>query len=138
MGNVFAILVCALLSVVLGTLWYSPLLFGNIWMKELGITPEAAEAARKKGMSAMWKSYVLQIVASFVTAFVLGMQISYNGLTSVPTAMTYAFFVWFGFYATSSIGSVTWEGRRWRYWALNNGFNLVLLLAMSAILVSWK
>ena len=34
--NILAILVAAIASMALGTLWYSPVLFGNAWLAALG------------------------------------------------------------------------------------------------------
>jgi hypothetical protein len=48
--NYLAVLVAALVSMVIGGLWYSPLLFGNIWMKLSGITQKDVEKAKKQGM----------------------------------------------------------------------------------------
>lgn len=138
MVNYLAILACGVLAIVLGSFWYSPAGFGKAWMRELGITQADVEAAKKKGMGMMWKQYAMQLAASIVTAFVLGTMIAYNGVSDVKTGMIFAFWVWLGFYATSSIGSVTWEGRSWIYWAINNGFSLVFLALSAAILVSWN
>ena len=33
MGKLFSVLVAAIVSMVIGGLWCSPLLFGNVWMK---------------------------------------------------------------------------------------------------------
>ena len=38
--NYYAILVAALVPILLGFLWYNPILFGNAWMKEAGMTEE--------------------------------------------------------------------------------------------------
>ena len=38
--NVLAILVSAIVPLVLGFLWYNPILFGNAWMRESGMTEE--------------------------------------------------------------------------------------------------
>jgi len=38
--NVYAILVAAIVPMVLGFIWYNPILFGNVWMRESGITEE--------------------------------------------------------------------------------------------------
>ena len=46
--NYLAVLVAAIVSMVIGGLWYSPLLFGNVWMKLSGITQKDVEKAKKK------------------------------------------------------------------------------------------
>nr|MBC8451403.1 DUF1761 domain-containing protein [Planctomycetota bacterium] len=39
--NVFAVLVAAISSFMLGGLWYSPALFGTVWCREAGVDPKA-------------------------------------------------------------------------------------------------
>jgi hypothetical protein len=68
--NLWAVLVAALSSFLLGGLWYSPLLFGKAWQREVGLSDEAlaqANMARIFGLS-----FVLSLVAAFVFALFLG------------------------------------------------------------------
>ena len=38
-----AVAACGVATLVLGGLWYSPLLFNKIWMREAGVTPDMAK-----------------------------------------------------------------------------------------------
>ena len=38
--NIWAVLACIICNMVIGALWYSPILFGNIWLKLVGKKPE--------------------------------------------------------------------------------------------------
>jgi hypothetical protein len=38
--NYLAVLIAAFVTMIIGALWYSPVLFGNAWMKEMGFTKE--------------------------------------------------------------------------------------------------
>ena len=51
--NYLAVLVAALTSIILGFLWYSPLLFAKPWMREMGYDPndKAKIRAMQKGAS---------------------------------------------------------------------------------------
>lgn len=138
MLNYYALLLCGVMAIVLGTFWYSPAGFGKRWMKELGITPAQVEEAKKKGMAGMWKAYLGQLVASLVTAFVLGSMIAYNGLTDIQTALVFVTFVWAGFFVAPSAGTVVWEKRSWTYWMINVGYSYVMLALSAVIFVSWK
>ena len=68
MPNYLAILVAAVAGMIVGALWYSPLLFGNVWMKLMGLGRKQLQAAKKKGMG---KSYFLSFVALLVMAYVI-------------------------------------------------------------------
>lgn len=63
--NFYAILVAALTTLVVGSVWYSPMLFGNAWMKETGLTEEDL----KKG--SMVKIFGLTFVFSVMFALLL-------------------------------------------------------------------
>lgn len=138
MINMLAVLTCGVLAIVLGSFWYSPAGFGNPWMKEVGITQAQMEEAKKKGVSAMWKSYLIGFVSALLTAYVLAYFSKYAGAADALGGAQLGFWVWLGFFATTSSGSVTWEGKSWKWWIITNGYNLVLLLAMGIILATWK
>src|SRR4051794_41984396 len=76
--NLWAVLVCAVATMVVGFVWYSPALFANPWMKLMGYDPndkaKIAEMQKSAG-----PSYALSMVASILTAFVLGKIISVAG-----------------------------------------------------------
>jgi hypothetical protein len=63
--NFYAVLVAALTTLVVGSIWYSPMLFGNAWMKETGLTEEEL----KKG--SMLKIFGLTFVFSVMFAMIL-------------------------------------------------------------------
>ncbi len=43
--NIKALFVAALVNFIVGFLWYNPKTFGNVWMKEAGITQESMKGA---------------------------------------------------------------------------------------------
>ena len=132
--NYIAVIVAAIASMALGALWYSPVLFGKQWMAMIGLSEQDMEEGKKK----MGKSYAIMFIGSLVASGVLAMLADRLGKSTFNDALMFGFFVWLGFYATSTLGSVLWEGRPWKLWCINNGFNLVMLLVVSAIVVLWK
>src|SRR5207253_9570578 len=46
-SNVLAVLVAAVLTMVLGAVWYSPVLFAKQWMHAHGYTPEKLERSEE-------------------------------------------------------------------------------------------
>src|SRR3989338_4272446 len=137
--NYWAILVAALAAMVIGGMWYGPL-FGKVWMRLTGISQEKIDEIKKKGMA---KSYILNFVgylvmAYFLAYFVLGWSTSQPELNPVSIGLQTGFWLWLGLIATSSMSPVLWEGRSWKFWFLNNGYSLLKLLAMGAILGTWR
>ena len=43
--NWWAVLVAAFVNFIVGFLWYNPKTFGNVWMKEAGVTEESIKGA---------------------------------------------------------------------------------------------
>jgi len=58
--NFVSIIVAALAYMLLGALWYSPVLFGNAWMKGIGKTKEQVTA------DASPVNYVWALILSFI------------------------------------------------------------------------
>jgi hypothetical protein len=135
--NYAAVLVCAVVSMGIGYLWYGPF-FGKPWMKEMGFKKESMDAAMKKGMG---KTYGMMFAGSILMAWVLAHALifsaAYMGLTGVSSGLITGFFNWLGFVVPVSLGSVLWDGKSWKLYGINTGYYLVTLLAMSTILAVW-
>jgi hypothetical protein len=57
-----AVVVAAIVSMVIGGLWYGPL-FGKMWVELSGMTEEKVATAKAKGM---WKSYLIMFIGSLI------------------------------------------------------------------------
>src|SRR5436190_13178738 len=68
--NFLAATAAALSAFLLGGIWYSPLLFGNTWVKESGLTLEKCQHGHKKGVFTI--AIFLSFIAAFSFAFALG------------------------------------------------------------------
>lgn len=63
--NFLTTAVAALMPLVMGFIWYGPMLFKNAWMKEVGFTEESMKGAN------MGLIFGLSYVLSFLMAFIL-------------------------------------------------------------------
>lgn len=135
--NYVAVLVSAVSSMVLGALWYGPL-FGKKWIAMMGWTDEQINSAKSKGMG---KQYSIMFVGSLVMAYVLAhatvFASSYLNTSGVSAGLMSGLWNWMGFIAPVTVSSVLWEGKSWKLWCLNNGYNLTSLLIMGIILACW-
>lgn len=68
--NWLAIIVAAISAFALGGLWYSPVLFVKIWMRETGITEESSKSGNMVKIFIL--SFILALIASFLLALFLG------------------------------------------------------------------
>lgn len=123
MAGYLGIFVAAIAAMVIGALWYSPMLFGNAWMKMQGWSKKDME--KKKKDTNMGMSYGLMFVGSLVAAWVMSMLVDFAGASTFLSGAVIGVWVWLGFGATLSLGSVLWEGKPWNLWMLNNGHTLV-------------
>jgi Protein of unknown function (DUF1761) len=74
--NWLAVVVGAVLSFLLGWLWYSPALFGKKWAEGVGVELGAANAMPVGAM-------VAQVVAIFLLAWIFGVTASNEALLTV-------------------------------------------------------
>ncbi len=127
--NLLAVLVAAVVNIAFGAVWYSPSMFGKIWVKLVGV----AEHHECENETGVWKYYVI----GFVNSIVMALALAYVLALAVPS-LVYFFFIalllWFGFVGTISMNAVTWGGRPVKLWFLDNGYYLLSFLIMSAII----
>ena len=131
--NYLAVLVCGVIHMVLGALWYSPLLFGKLWMKVMG----KSEEELKEMNQGVWKAYVFSFLGALVMAFVLAHVIDYAQADSIIDGLQGGFWVWLGFVVTTSMAGILFEGRPKGLYFIYNGYQLVSLLVIGVILAVW-
>ena len=122
---------------VIGFLWYSPLLFARSWMDEMGHDPndKAKLAEIQKGAGPMYGGAFL---ASLASAFVLAKIVEVTTVNRAPYGMKVGFAVWLGFVTTVQFTAVLFERKSFKLYAINTGYHLVSYLAMGAILAVWS
>ena len=132
--NYWAVLLATLASMVIGSIWYTPKVFGNRWAKlakvELPTTNVGA-----------WLPLLLSVVLSFLLAWVLAGAVTiawafYGGgflWAAIVTAVT----LWAGFTAGRIIVHDSFEGRPTNLTVLNIAHELVTVLAMAIIIGVW-
>lgn len=131
--NIWAVIVSAIVSMIIGSIWYSKALFGTTWMALTGWTGVVSEQ-EKKGM---WKLYLTQFIASLVTIFILARTLFLSQTAGVAYSMIWAFWLWLGFTVAFALGAVLWEKRPFKLLAINTGYALVSLLVSAIILAIW-
>lgn len=88
-----AVFLAGMACMVVGFLWYSPILFAKPWMKGMGWDSVSAEqiAAAKKKAGPM---YALSLIFSFLAAAVLIKFFSAVGVHTTPKALQIAGAAW--------------------------------------------
>lgn len=135
--NIWAVLVSALATMAVGFVWYSPLLFARRWMVLMGYDPDdkAKLAEMQKGAG---PTYMLALVASLVSAAVLGKIISVATVNTPLYGMKIGLAVWLGFVTTVQLTGSLFSRQPAKLYAINTGYQLVCFLAMGAIMGAWR
>lgn len=128
--NVWAVLVAAVISMVVGSFWYSKGLFGKEWAKLVG--------RKLEEMSGGGRGYVAAAVGALVQAYILAHFVQYAGATSVFDGLVTGFWLWLGFVAVVTAVHLVFEGRSWALWKINAGYFLVVLLINGGLLAAWR
>lgn len=133
--NVLAILVAAVLTFVLGMVWYSPALFARQWMAAQGYTPEKLEEMKRKGMT---RAYAASVLCNFVTAYVVALLASYTSATTFAQGLWLGFLSWLGFAATIGLTANLFSGKPLAAWVIDAGYQLAYLVLMGVLLSVWR
>ncbi len=73
--NWLAVIVCVVVSMISGSLWYNPKTFFEIWWKGIGKT----DADRPGGKGSMAMTWVLTVLSSFVQAVFMALMVECTG-----------------------------------------------------------
>ena len=135
--NWVAILVAAISTMVVGFLWYSPLLFAKPWMREMGCDPndKAKIEEMRKGAAA---AYSGSFVASLLSAFTLALILHGLKAEDLHFGIMASFHIWLGFVATVQFTGALFMKQSMKLLAINTGYQLVCYLVMGSILTAWK
>lgn len=131
--NWLAIVLAAVSSMVVGSIWYMPSVFGKAWMKYTGIKMDRNPDTKK-----MISMYSMTFLASLLTAFILAhvtylAHHFYNG-TFLSDALTTGFWLWLGFTAARLLVHDIFEYRRKKLTLINAGHELVTIMVMALII----
>jgi len=135
--NLWAVLAGALATMVVGFLWYSPVMFARPWMVLMGFDPndKARLEEMRKGASAM---YALSLVASVLAAAVLSKIVVIAGANSAFYGMKIGLAIWLGFVTTVQLTGAQFSKQPAKLYMINTGYQLVCYLVMGAILGAWR
>lgn len=129
--NWLAILVGAVAWWLLGALWYSPVLFGKPWMRATGIT------AGDQGPGAT--TYIVPLVANFVTTVVVAMLALATGSTTVGEGIVLGLLLGVGFAVALYAVEATFGQRPGPgvWFLITASYQLVGILIATVIVTVW-
>ncbi len=135
--NYLAIASGAVLSMLLGAIWYGPL-FGKKWMEILGVNPGDMEA-RKKMQKSAGPLYAVQFLLTLFQVLVLAHLIAD---TEIAGGLERALWIWAAFIIPTMAGAVMWTNEtrklKWARFLIQGGYQLVLFTIFGLLLQFWK
>lgn len=133
--NWLAVLAATASNMVLGGLWYGPIL-GKPWMKAMGMDPNMVMTPEKK--KAGNKAMGLMVPLAFVTAYVLAHFIDYTLSVTWLDGVQAGFWLWLGFQMPLLLQGKLFENKKMELIYINGGYQLVALAIQGAILAVWR
>lgn len=128
--NIWAVLVAALSTFLVGWLWYG-LLFGKAWMSAAGLSEEQLKQgnmAKIFGFAFLFELIMAYCLAIFLNDPSIGLQ----------EGAFYGFLTGFGWIFFALAVNSLYEQKSWKYIFINGGYWTVAFTVMGLILGAWK
>jgi hypothetical protein len=130
--NYLAIAIAWIVSVILGSFWYSPAGFGKVWSKLSGVDIMKIPKAEST------RAIVFVVISSLLQAFFLALILNSLNVNSIGQGIIDSLVLWFGFTALTTIGNTLYQRQSWKFWWLNASFFLIVMVINGIILSVWK
>ncbi|MHC9045286.1 DUF1761 domain-containing protein [Microbacterium saperdae] len=132
--NYWAVLLATASSMIVGSIWYTPKVFGTRWSK-------LANVDMDRPASSATMAIITTVIVSFITAWVLAgasaIAWHFYGGSFFWGAIVTAVTLWAGFTAARFITHDAFEGRPTRLTTLNIAHELVTVVVMGVLIGVW-
>ncbi len=129
--NDMAVVVTAILALAVGSIWYSPLLFGFQWMKAAGLQTHDLDEQRARMMTMLFMGLASHIGFFYALALVLekAQTLGITILATIGTVLSLC--------GALLISMTVWEGKSLSYFAIHIGYAAIIILGGSAVITYW-
>ncbi len=127
--NYLAVFVGAVAAFLVSSLYYSPLLFGNIWRAVDSLSPGAITPSIGR--------VLVELARTVAIAYVLALVLARSGATELGDALRTTVLLWFGFSALMWMGAIMWEHTPWQVAAIHSGDWLAKTLLLTFVQSVW-
>lgn len=129
--NYLAVVLATLSTMVVGSIWYTPKVFGKTWMRLAKLKQADLE---KNGMKPILVTLVVSLITAFVLAHMAYIAHQFFGNSFLQDSLTTAVWAWLGFTASRVITHDAFEGRPHQLTLLNVSHELVTFVVMGLII----
>lgn len=135
--NYWAIATGAVLSMVIGAIWYGPI-FGRKWAELLGADMSDPET-KKKMQKTAGPLYFVQFIMTLFQVMVLAHLVADTRLAG---GIERSLWIWAAFVIPTLAGAVMWTNERgrlkWTRFLIQGGYQLILFIVFGTLLQYWK
>jgi len=129
--NYLAVLVAGVAYMILGALWYSPVLFGSAWMKGIGKTKEQVTK------DASFLNYLIGLVGAFIASYGIARIMLWTGRGSVADGIVIGLLAGICFVLTTMGINDTFEKRPAGLTIINILYHIVGFIVAGIIIGAW-
>ena len=129
--NWLAVIVAAILSMVVGFVWYSKPVFLRPWLKGLEKDESFAQEANPV-------TFVFAFLSAIIEAVFVTFLLNAMGSVTLVSGLTAGFMIWLGFVFTTHLVNDLFSKRSFTFTLITSGYHLVMLLIMGALLAVWR
>ena len=136
--NYWAIALCTVINMVLGALWYSPVLFGSTFVRLMGIDLNKAKTDPVFQKNAQ-KGYMISTICHLIMTLIMAHFVQYTDVSgSWFDGLKLGFCCWLGFTLTTMLPNHVFSKNNfsWLLAAINLGYPMVGLSTAGAILAA--
>lgn len=130
--NIWAVLVGVVIQMVIGALWYSPVLFGKIWLRL--VERKSEDISREEGNKAM----ALSVIPAAISVFSLAILLGWINATTVLDAIIAGSVISIGLIGMNAMNLVFFEDRSIKLTLLNSGYPFVTFNLISILITFWR
>jgi hypothetical protein len=140
--NWFAVIAATVANMIIGALWYSPLLFAKRWTAEVEKTigkdtfQRLHDAMQSKATAI--RTYGLTAVSAFLLSYVMGLIADWRAADTIVEGLMIGGVTWLGFVVTTALVTVLFEGRSRVVYFISMAHQLVAFAATGVILAVWQ
>lgn len=125
-----SILLAGIATLLLEQLWYSPRMFGAVWLRLTNLSPEQVEQGRKRTRISAFIGLLAGMLIALAMAY-LGVAL---GISSFASAAGLGALCWAGFCAPTLISQVLWDQKPLQLFLINASYWLLSFVLIALIL----
>ncbi|MCT4634419.1 MAG: DUF1761 domain-containing protein [Firmicutes bacterium] len=121
------------INMVIGSIWYSPVLFAKEWMDDINLVYEEEEI----DIARMVKVYVFLIISLLFMGYLVGFLVMNLHIIDMRMGLSLVLILWIGSSLPVIIKRWGFEGKDIRICMINNVYNFICYLTLVMIYVRY-